>query len=193
MVNFSPLGLLYQAFSGVLSYLGIELPSRFTEFGSMIVNGLVNGLTAGLGAVKDTISSIGDASIGWFKEKLGIHSPSRVFAELGGFTMAGLTQGLEGGQKGPLNALTSMSKQLTAAGTLALGATAMPAFAVDNTPPISSAPAAAVYDSHDTYEFSITAGAGTDLQSLEKSVRAMLARIENEKKARQRSKLSDLE
>lgn len=193
LVNFSPLGLLYQAFSGVLSYLGIELPSRFTEFGSMIVNGLVNGLTAGLGAVKDTISSIGDASIGWFKEKLGIHSPSRVFAELGGFTMAGLTQGLEGGQKGPLNALTSMSKQLTAAGTLALGATAMPAFAVDNTPPISSAPAATVYDSHDIYEFSITAGPGTDLQSLEKSVRAMLARIENEKKARQRSKLSDLE
>lgn len=193
LVNFSPLGLVYQAFAGVLSYLGIELPSRFTEFGSMIVNGLVNGLTAGLGAVKDAISSIGDSSIGWFKEKLGIHSPSRVFAELGGFTMAGLTQGLEGGQKGPLNALTSMSKQLTAAGTLALGATAMPAFAVDNTPPISSSPAAAVYDSHDTYEITITAGPGTDMQSLEKSVRAMMARIENEKKARQRSKLSDLE
>jgi TP901 family phage tail tape measure protein len=193
LVNFSPLGLVYQAFAGVLSYLGIELPSRFTEFGSMIVNGLVNGLTAGLGAVKDAISSIGDSSIGWFKEKLGIHSPSRVFAELGGFTMAGLTQGLEGGQKGPLNALTSMSKQLTAAGTLALGATAMPAFAVDNAPPISSSPAAAVYDSHDTYEITSTAGPGTDMQSLEKSVRAMMARIENEKKARQRSKLSDLE
>lgn len=193
LVNFSPLGLVYQAFAGVLSYLGIDLPSRFTEFGSMIVNGLVNGLTAGLGAVKDAISSIGDSSIGWFKEKLGIHSPSRVFAELGGFTMAGLTQGLEGGQKGPLNALTSMSKQLTAAGTLALGATAMPAFAVDNTPPISSSPAAAVYDSHDTYQFTIEAGPGTDMQSLEKSVRAIMARIENEKKARQRSKLSDLE
>ncbi|OXS23101.1 phage tail tape measure protein [Pseudomonas fluorescens] len=193
LVNFSPLGLVYQAFAGVLSYLGIELPSRFTEFGSMIVNGLVNGLMAGLGAVKDAISSIGDSSIGWFKEKLGIHSPSRVFAELGGFTMAGLTQGLEGGQKGPLDALTSISKQLTAAGTLALGATAMPAFAVDNTPPISSSPAAAVYDSHDTYEITITAGPGTDMQSLEKSVRAMMARIENEKKARQRSKLSDLE
>lgn len=193
LVNFSPLGLVYQAFAGVLSYLGIDLPSRFTEFGSMIVNGLVNGLTAGLGAVKAAISSIGDSSISWFKEKLGIHSPSRVFAELGGFTMAGLTQGLEGGQKGPLNALSSMSKQLTAAGTLALGATAMPAFAVDNTPPISSSPAAAVYDSHDTYEITITAGPGTDMQSLEKSLRAILARIENEKKARQRSKLSDLE
>ncbi|MBS7843708.1 phage tail tape measure protein [Pseudomonas fluorescens] len=193
LVNFSPLGLVYQAFAGVMSYLGIELPGRFTEFGGMIVNGLINGLTAGIGAVKDAIGSIGDASIGWFKEKLGIHSPSRVFAELGGFTMAGLTQGLEGGQKGPLDALTSMSKQMTAAGTLALGATAMPAFAVDNAPPISGSSAAVVYDSHDTYEISITAGPGTDMQSLEKSLRAILARIENEKKARQRSKLSDLE
>lgn len=193
LVNFSPLGLVYQAFAGVMSYLGIELPGRFTEFGGMIVNGLINGLTAGIGAVKDAIGSIGDASIGWFKEKLGIHSPSRVFAELGGFTMAGLTQGLEGGQKGPLDALTSMSKQMTAAGTLALSAPAMPAFTVDNAPPISGSSAAAVYDSHDTYQITITAGPGTDMQSLEKSLRAIMARIENEKKARQRSKLSDLE
>lgn len=193
LTNFSPLGLVYQAFAGVMSYLGVDLPSRFTEFGGMIIDGLINGLTSGLGLLKDTMGRISDSTIGWFKEKLGIHSPSRVFAELGGFTMAGLTQGLEGGQKGPLAALTSMSKQLTAAGTLALGAAAMPAIAVDNTPPISSAPAAAVYDSHDTYQFTITAGPGTDLQSLEKSIRAMLARIENEKKARQRSKLSDLE
>lgn len=193
LANFSPIGLIYQAFAKVLSYLGIDLPSRFTEFGNMIVNGLVNGLKAGLGTVKDAISSIGDASIIWFKEKLGIHSPSRVFAELGGFTMAGLTQGLKSGQKGPLDALTSVSKQMIAASTLVMGTAAMPTFAVDNTPPISNAPAAIVYDSHDSYEFSITTGPGTDLQSLEKSVRAMLARIENEKKARQRSKLSDLE
>lgn len=193
LANFSPIGLIYQAFAGVLSYLGVDLPSRFTEFGNMIVNGLVNGLLAGLGSVKTAISSIGDASIGWFKEKLGIHSPSRVFAELGGFTMAGLTKGLEGGQKGPLDALSSMSKQLTAAGTLALSATAMPALAVDDRPPISSSPAAAVYDSHDTYEFTITAAPGMDLQGMEKTLRAMLNKIENEKKARQRSKLSDRE
>ncbi|NMZ00137.1 phage tail tape measure protein [Pseudomonas proteolytica] len=193
LANFSPIGLIYQAFAGVLSYLGVDLPSRFTEFGNMIVNGLVNGLLAGLGSVKTAISSIGDASIGWFKEKLGIHSPSRVFAELGGFTMAGLTKGLEGGQKGPLDALSSMGKQLTAAGTLALSATALPALAVDDRPPISSSPAAAVYDSHDTYEFTITAAPGMDLLGMEKTLRAMLNKIENEKKARQRSKLSDRE
>ena len=193
LANFSPIGLIYQAFAAVLSYLGVDLPNRFTEFGNMIVNGLVTGLMAGLGSVKTAISSIGDASIGWFKEKLGIHSPSRVFAELGGFTMAGLTQGLEVGQKGPLDALTSMTKQMTASGTLALGATAMPAFAVDTKPPISSAAPTVVYDSHDVYQIDVAAGPGTDMQSLEKSLRAILARIENEKKARQRSKLSDLE
>lgn len=191
ITNFSPLGLFYQAFAGVMSYFGVELPGKFTEFGGMIVNGLVNGLKAGLGAVKSTISSIGDSSIGWFKEKLGIHSPSRVFAELGGFTMEGLTKGLEGGQKGPLNALSSMGKQLTAAGTLALTATAMPALAVDDRPPISNAGTSAVYDSHDTYQITIAAAPGMDMQAMEKSLRAMLNKIENEKRARQRSKLSD--
>ncbi|MGL6093947.1 MAG: phage tail tape measure protein [Pseudomonas paracarnis] len=193
IINFSPLGVFSNAFAGVMNYFGVELPGKFTDFGGMIVNGLVNGLTAGLGAVKNAISSIGDSSIGWFKEKLGIHSPSRVFAELGGFTMAGLTKGLEGGQKGPLDALSSMGKQLTAAGTLALSATAMPALAVDDRPPISSSQAAAVYDSHDTYEFTITAAPGMDLQGMEKTLRAMLNKIENEKKARQRSKLADRE
>lgn len=193
LANFSPIGLIYQAFAGVLSYLGIDLPSRFTEFGNMIVNGLVSGLLGGLGSVKTAISSIGDASIGWFKEKLGIHSPSRVFAELGGFTMAGLTQGLEGGQKGPLDVLASMSKQLTVAGTLALSATTMPALAVDDRPPISSSPATATYDSHDVYQINLPASPSMDLQSMEKSLRAVLNKIENEKKARQRSKLSDRE
>ncbi|CAN2978780.1 Tail protein [Pseudomonas sp. PM2] len=191
ITGFNPLGLFYQAFAGVMNYFGAELPGKFTEFGGMIVNGLVRGLTAGLGAVKGAIGSIGDSSIGWFKEKLGIHSPSRVFAELGGFTMEGLTKGLEGGQKGPLNALSSMSKQLTAAGTLALSATAMPALAVDDRPPISSAGTSTVYDSHDTIQITIEAAPGMDLQTMEKSLRAMLNKIENEKRARQRSKLSD--
>ncbi|PKA79032.1 TP901 family phage tail tape measure protein [Pseudomonas tolaasii NCPPB 2192] len=240
ITNFSPLGLFYQAFAGVMNYFGVELPGKFTEFGSMIVNGLVNGLTAGLGAVKGAIGSIGDSSIGWFKEKLGIHSPSRVFAELGGFTMEGLTKGLESGQKGPLNALSSMSqkltaagtltltapaipampaldgftmetltkglgggqkgplstlssmsKQLTAAGTLALTATAMPALAVDDRPPISSSGTSTLYDSHDTYQITFAAAPGMDVQAMEKSLRAILSKIENEKRARQRSKLSD--
>ncbi|MHC5192741.1 phage tail tape measure protein [Pseudomonas frederiksbergensis] len=192
LANFSPVGLIYQAFASVLSYLGVDLPNRFTEFGNMIVNGLVNGLFAGMGQIKGAITSIGDSTIGWFKEKLGIHSPSRVFAELGGFTMAGLTQGLEGGQNGPLGAMADMSKQLTTAGAMALGTTSMPGLTVDTRAPISNA-GSSVYDSHDTYEIHIPAMPGMDPQAIARAVRAELARIESEKGARKRSKLSDLE
>lgn len=122
--NFSPIGLVYQAFSAVLNYLGVDMPARFTEFGGMIINGLIGGLTSGLGKVKDAITSLGDSTIGWFKEKLGIHSPSRVFAELGGFTTEGLAMGVDAGAKAPLNAVARMGQDLTKAGQFDLVAKA---------------------------------------------------------------------
>jgi len=209
LANFSPIGLIYQAFAGVLSYLGVDLPSRFTEFGNMIVNGLVNGLLAGLGQIKNAVSSVADSAINMFKEKLDIHSPSRVFTALGGFTMAGLTQGLEGGQDGPLGAITDMGKQVVSAGQRALGAVAGPlgaiglpqlptgaaassSVSIDNRSPISQAPAVA-YDSHDTYEINIHTTPGMDERAIARAVRAELARVSSEKSARQRSQLSDLE
>lgn len=117
ILNFSLLALFYQVFAGVMSYFGVELPGKFTVFGSMLMQGMVSGITNGLAAVKAAITGAADSTINWFKEKLGIHSPSRVFASLGGFTMAGLEQGLTQGGKGPLDAVNSMSKQLTAAGS----------------------------------------------------------------------------
>lgn len=88
----------------------------------MIVNGLVNGLLAGMGQIKSTISSLGDSTIGWFKEKLGIHSPSRVFAELGGFTTEGLAVGVNVGAKAPLDAVARLGQDLTKAGQFDLQA-----------------------------------------------------------------------
>jgi hypothetical protein len=209
LANFSPIGLIYQAFAGVLSYLGVDLPKRFTEFGNLIVNGLVNGLFAGMGQIKGAITSIGDSTIGWFKEKLDIHSPSRVFAELGGFTMAGLAQGLEAGQIDPLRTITRIGKQIASEGQRALGAmagslgaiglppmpiaaTAFTTLSVDDRSPISPAPVSA-YDSHDNYEINIHPTPGMDVQAIGRAVRAELTRIASEKSARNRSKLSDLE
>ena len=192
LANFNPVGLMYQAFAGVLSYLGIDLPNRFTEFGNMIVNGLVNGLYAGLGQIKNAINNIGDSTIAWFKEKLDINSPSRVFAQLGNFTMEGLTLGLVKGGKGPLNAISQLSKQLTATGVLALGTLSTPALAVDMRPPISPT-AAPGYASNDHYEINIHPAPNMDAQAIARAVRIELSRIDNEKSARRRSKLSDLD
>jgi hypothetical protein len=113
-----------------------------------------------------------------------------VFAELGGFTMEGLTQGLDDGAKGPLSSMGRMTQQLTAAGMLAVGTASMPALAVDERPPLSSA-AAPGYDSHDQYEIIINTTPGMDAQAIARAVRTELARIASEKSARQRSSLTD--
>lgn len=204
LANFSPIGLIYQAFAAVLNYLGVDMPSRFTEFGNMIVNGLVNGLMSGLGQIKDAVSALGDSTIGWFKEKLGIHSPSRVFAELGGFTTEGLAMGLDDGAKAPLEAVNRMGQQLTDAGTFAFKDT-LPQFngggplaaggtpiTMDDRAPLGAAPSAS-YDSHDIYEINIHPTPGMDPQAIGRAVRAELARINSEKAARQRSRLTDQE
>ncbi|RRV04426.1 phage tail tape measure protein [Pseudomonas sp. v388] len=192
IVNFSPLGLFYTAFAGVLNYFGFELPGKFTEFGGMLIDGLLSGITEKYTLVKDKIGEIGDGLTGWFKEKLSIHSPSRVFAELGGFTMAGLTQGIEDGQTGPLQAVSNLGKQLAAAGALTLGATVPPAMAIDDAPPVSAA-SATTYSSSDIYEINIHTTPGMDAQAIARAVRAELARIDSEKAARRRSSLQDLE
>ncbi len=126
IVNWSPLGLFYSAFAAVMGYFGIELPGKFTEFGSQIMNGLVNGIVSGIQAAKDAIGAAADSVTGFFKEKLGIHSPSRVFAEFGGFTMQGLEQGLSGSEDGPVSAVGNMAKKLAGIGAgLTLGSAAM--------------------------------------------------------------------
>lgn len=98
LVNFSPLGLFYRAFAGVMSYFGIELPGKFSEFGSMVISGLVNGMTAKLSAARDTVVSFGNSIKGWFTETLGIHSPSRVFMGYGANVGEGAAIGISGSE-----------------------------------------------------------------------------------------------
>ncbi|MFT4454981.1 phage tail tape measure protein [Pseudomonas sp. RTCS2] len=194
ITNFSPIGMFYSAFAAVMNYFGVELPSQFTSFGGMLIDGLVNGITSKLGAVKTAITGAGESTIGWFKEKLGIHSPSRVFAELGGFTMAGLEQGLTGNQGGPLGAVNSLSKQLTDAGAFAIGASAQ-GIAMDNRPPLSPRPgggqAAGASAQAAPVVFNIYPAAGMDEQALARLVAAEVAKIQRTNQARSRSALSD--
>lgn len=189
-----------QWLAGLVNLLA-GLPGQFAALGGMLIDGLVNGITNNLSKAKDAIMGAGGAVIDWFKEKLDIHSPSRVFAELGGFTMAGLAVGLARNEDGPLSQMADTAKRLTAAGAVALGvgATALPAMAntqagitFDDRPPatVSAAPSMV---SQDTYQIHIHAAPGMDPQAIAKAVRAELARINSEKSARGRSSLRDQE
>ena len=192
ILNFSPLGLFYRAFAGVMSYFGVEMPSKFSEFGTMLMQGMVQGITNGLAAVKGAITGAADNTITWFKEKLGIHSPSRVFASLGGFTMAGLEQGLVKGQQGPLAAVTNMGKQMVAAGAIGFGA-AGSTMAMDNRPPLSANSGSGIVVQGDTIEINISANPGTDTDGLRNMLNQLLDERERAKAARIRSRLGDQE
>ncbi|HCD9834323.1 TPA: phage tail tape measure protein [Pseudomonas aeruginosa] len=195
ILNFSPLGLFYRAFAAVMNYFGVEMPAKFSDFGGMLLDGLVNGIKNKLGAVKDAISGVGDSTVGWFKEKLGIHSPSRVFAELGGFTMQGLEQGLVGGQGGPLGAVTAMAKQLAAAGAVTFGLSG-PAIAMDNRPPLSPVPAASARAAAaplPPVTVNVYPAAGMNEQQLAQLVGQKVAEAMRASQIRNRSSLSDQE
>lgn len=106
IVNWSPLGLFYQAFSTVLSWFGIDLPSKFTDFGKMMIQGLINGIGSMVGAVVDKAKAIASAVTGAVKNAFQIHSPSRLFEQFGVYNMQGLANGMDSSAGLPQRAAT---------------------------------------------------------------------------------------
>jgi hypothetical protein len=194
IINWSPVGVFYQAFAGVMSWFGIKLPAQFTEFGANILRGLVNGITGSMGAVKDAISNAGSSTIAWFKEKLGIHSPSRVFAELGDYTMQGLAVGLDRSEDAPIAKVSGLARRLTQLGAgIAIGAaTALPASAFDTRAPLAQGGfGAGMTIQGDKIEITFHVQAGTDPQAIARAVSVALDQRDREKAARIRSSLRD--
>jgi hypothetical protein len=209
ILNWSPLGVFYQAFAGVLSWFGFELPAKFSEFGANILSGLVNGIASGLGAVKDAITGVADSTVGWFKEKLGIHSPSRVFGELGGFIGQGAAIGMEGEQgrvaKAAIGlatiAATSFGMPALASGAAIAQAAAVPivraTVPIDTRPPLGAAPAGASAAGNSApaafgpITINIYPPAGMDTAEVGRMVRAELERAQRTQQARTASRLSD--
>lgn len=116
--SWSPLDLISQAISGALSLLGIDMPGKFSEFGTMLIQGLVNGISSMANVVKESISNIGSGIVGWFKEKLGIRSPSRVFMGMGEFVSEGAAIGIERQQPAAVKAAQALAASVTLAGAL---------------------------------------------------------------------------
>lgn len=191
--NWEQLGPRFSALlDRVGGYLG-GLKDRAIETGRQMIDGMIEGINARWEALKSAVTGIGDASIGWLKDKLGIHSPSRAFAELGGYTMAGFAQGMQGGEDEPLQALGAMSRKLAAIGAgIAIGGGAMAGeIALDTRPPIG--PVSNAASGNVTYQIVIHASAGTDNQGLAALVAREIERIEARRAAQARSRLRDVE
>jgi hypothetical protein len=162
----------------------------------------VNGITNGLGAVKDAITNVADSTVGWFKEKLGIHSPSRVFGQLGGFIGQGAALGMEGEQgrvaKAAIGLATVAATSFGAPGVASGAAMARDAVplvrntvAIDTRPPLSATPAPSAVHAVSApaqYIFQIS---GSDPKEIAAQVRNVIEQIERQKQSRIGSRLSD--
>ncbi|MDT3735548.1 MAG: phage tail tape measure protein [Denitratisoma sp.] len=169
----------------------------WSAIGGFIVRGIEAGidmLTAGLySKVKGLLQGLVDAA----KEKLGIKSPSRVFAEIGGFTMEGLEQGLLGGQGGPLGAVRDMARRMAAAGAgVLIGGSAMAGELprIDTRAALSTMGAMASGGGAPMIvNITINAAPGMNETAIARQVAAELQRIEASRAARGRSRLRDAE
>lgn len=92
------------------------ITSIFTNLGSNLVDGLTGGIKNKWNELKSTISDLTDGVTGWFKEALGIHSPSRVFAQYGDFTVEGFQLGIERNSNKALRSMSEFSNQISEKG-----------------------------------------------------------------------------
>lgn len=85
-------------FKGVISKIvGVfnGVKSKFATIGKNIVGGIKSGITEAWGALKATVGKLTDGLVKGVKGILGIKSPSKVFAEIGGYMAEGLGVGWE--------------------------------------------------------------------------------------------------
>ena len=71
-----------------------NIGSEFISIGSNIIDGLVSGIKSGISSVGSAISDVVTTAVDKAKKLLGIHSPSKVFAEIGMYSDKGLAKGL---------------------------------------------------------------------------------------------------
>jgi TP901 family phage tail tape measure protein len=180
-LNFTPVGLLIRAFMPALAYLR---SLNFTEIGRFLMQGLINGITALFPNLTAIITRIGTMLPAGLRKLLGIHSPSRVFAEIGGHVMGGLNQGLAANTSGPLSRISDLSGQMTRALSVGAVGTAMAAAspAMAQAPGGAGGAAPAAVQNHYTIQVTVTGGAqGQDIAD---QVREAIEKIERERRGR---------
>ena len=74
--------------------VGVELGKFMSEIGEALILGLIEGIKALPGLLWEAAKFLFDVLVGAVKELFGIHSPSTVMAEFGGYIIEGLAEGL---------------------------------------------------------------------------------------------------
>ena len=108
--SFNPVPAFQVAFAAVSGFFS-GLVGRFAAFGGMIIDGLVNGIRAKIGAAVAAVQGLGARIKSAFTgaKSMDIHSPSRVFKRYGGFIADGLAIGVNGGAARPVGRIAQLA------------------------------------------------------------------------------------
>ena len=104
-----------------------QLPEQARSMGHNLIAGLWNGISNMVDWVVDKVSGFANSIVSTVKKAFGIASPSKVFAQIGGFLAEGLDEGFTDGMEDVKDDMLSASDGLTASMTaevMAYGANA---------------------------------------------------------------------
>lgn len=175
---------LIKNWDGIKEYFS----TLFTDVGSNIINGLWSGISNGWQWLKDKVYGIAGSIADTVKEALGIRSPSRVFAELGNYTMEGFGMGLTDGQRGTMATMNRIMAGITAAGAISLSPAAM---AGTGALPIKAGGQGAAMYQGSTIQITINPSPGMDESMLADLVARKIEEIERRRGSAARSSLRD--
>lgn len=91
---------LSAAASAVWSFI-TQFVEAANSIGGAIIEGIINGLSAGIGWIISAVTGLGSTIISTVKSVLKIGSPSKVFEGLGAFTAEGFAAGVENDNAAP--------------------------------------------------------------------------------------------
>jgi TP901 family phage tail tape measure protein len=170
----------------------VAMKDRFFAAGGELMAGLVNGITSRVQAVRDAIVGVANAVGGWFREKLGIASPSKVFMQYGGWISEGAALGIAGGQGAVRNAALAMATAATATMPMAADAAAL---RIDSRAPLMAhgAGMGAPMGGGTTISITVNAAPGMDEKALARAVAAEVRRLQQADRSRVNSQYSDID
>lgn len=180
-LNWTLIGLFIQHFDEIMAFVR-SLPDKFKTLGGQVIDGLIAGLKARFPMLTALATKIGSLLSGGTAKQLDIHSPSRVFAQIGGHVMDGLDQGLAANTSGPLSRISELSGQMTRALSVGAVGAAMAASPV-TAQPTGSAAGTAGAPMQVSYTIHINAG-GAAAQDIADAVREAIEKIKREEEGR---------
>ena len=86
---------------------------KMQEAGKSLIGGVIEGISSTAGRAYDAISGVAGNLVSSFKNRLGIHSPSRAFMQLADYMIQGLVKGADNEENSILDKMSELAQNMT--------------------------------------------------------------------------------